>query len=57
MSEVDGLKVLNSIEDLPEVDLAIIALPAEKVVETVKKLIGKAKEALIISAGFKEMDI
>lgn len=57
LSEIDGLKVLNSIEDLPEVDLAIIALPAEKVVDTVEKLIGKAKEALIISAGFKEAEI
>ncbi|MEM3927616.1 MAG: acetate--CoA ligase family protein, partial [Archaeoglobaceae archaeon] len=57
LSEIDGLKVLNSIEDLPEVDLAIIALPAEKVVEAVEKLIGKAKEALIISAGFKEAEI
>ncbi|MEM0315696.1 MAG: acetate--CoA ligase family protein, partial [Archaeoglobaceae archaeon] len=57
LSEIDGLKVLNSIEDLPEVDLAIIALPAEKVVEAVERLIGKAKEVLIISAGFKEAEI
>ncbi len=56
LSEIDGIKVLNSLEELPEVDLAIIALPAEKVVENVEKLIGKAKEALIISAGFKESE-
>ncbi|MFN3384210.1 MAG: acetate--CoA ligase family protein [Archaeoglobaceae archaeon] len=56
LSEIDGIKVLNSLEALPEVDLAIIALPAEKVVENVERLIGKAKEALIISAGFKEAE-
>ncbi|MEM1578905.1 MAG: acetate--CoA ligase family protein, partial [Archaeoglobaceae archaeon] len=57
LSEIDGLRVFNSVEEIPEVDLAIIALPAEKVLETIEKLIGKAKEALIISAGFKEAEI
>lgn len=57
LSEIDGIKVFKSVEDLPEVDLAIVALPAEKVVETVEKLIGKAKEALIISVGFREAEV
>lgn len=57
LDEVDGIKVYKRIEDLPEVDLAIICLPAEKVVDAVEKLIGKAKEALIISAGFREAEI
>lgn len=57
LKEIEGIKVFRSIDDLPEVDLAIIALPAEKVVESVESLIGKAKEALIISAGFREAEI
>lgn len=43
LKEIEGIKVFRSIDDLPEVDLAIIALPAEKVVESVESLIGKAK--------------
>lgn len=57
LSEIDGIRVLSSVDELPKVDLAIIALPAEKVIETVEKLIGRAKEALIISAGFREAEI
>ncbi|MCS7119192.1 MAG: acetate--CoA ligase family protein [Archaeoglobaceae archaeon] len=55
--EIDGFKVFKSLKELPEIDLAIIALPAEKVVETVENLIGKAKEVLIVSAGFKEAEV
>jgi len=57
LDEIDGIKVFKSLAELPEVDLAVIALPAEKVVETVESLIGKAKEVLIISAGFREAEI
>ncbi|MCS7121858.1 MAG: acetate--CoA ligase family protein [Archaeoglobaceae archaeon] len=55
LKEIDGIPTYK-IEDL-SVDLAVICLPAEKVVETVEKLVGRAKEALIVSAGFKEAEV
>ncbi|MFZ5424583.1 MAG: acetate--CoA ligase family protein [Patescibacteria group bacterium] len=55
-------KILNlpcykSVKDLPEIpDLAVISLPAELVLETLKELNEKkAKNVVVYSAGFKEV--
>jgi acyl-CoA synthetase (NDP forming) len=55
--EVLGLKAYQTVDQLPEtVDLAIIAVPARFVPETVEQC-GKARiiGIIIISAGFKEI--
>jgi len=55
-SEILGLKVYPSLEDVPEkVDLAIIAVKPPAVLETIKMCGEKGIEAaVVISAGFKE---
>ncbi|MCY2687374.1 acetate--CoA ligase family protein [Salinimicrobium sp. TH3] len=55
---VQGVRSYNDINDLPEVDLAIIAIAAKYVVEAVKVLTQKknTKGFIIFSAGFSEKD-
>lgn len=56
-SEVQGLKAYNSLEELPNTDMAIMAVPAEVAVQTVEFL-AKNKNTrayIIISAGFSEI--
>ncbi|MBO8182210.1 MAG: acetate--CoA ligase family protein [Archaeoglobus sp.] len=57
LEEIEGLKlkVHPSIESV-KADLAIVAVPADKVIEVVKDCIGRVKGVLIISSGFKEAD-
>ena len=54
--EIQGIKTHKSVSDLPQVDLAILAIAAKFTVETVKILAeGKNTKAFIIlSAGFSE---
>jgi acetyltransferase len=55
-TEVQGLKSYQSPEDLPDTDLAILAIAANLCVETVKYLAEKKKTRgfIILSAGFAE---
>ncbi len=55
---IQGLKAFQQVNDLPEVDLAIIAIAAKYCVETVQILAHKknTKAFIIISAGFSEQD-
>ena len=55
---VQGLKSLRNIQELPETDLAIIAIAAKYVPETVKVLTEEknTKGFIIFSAGFSEKD-
>ena len=55
---VQGITSYRDINDLPEVDLAIIAISAKFVVETVKVLTRQknTKGFIIFSAGFSEKD-
>ena len=56
-SELFGRKVYPSILDVPEdVDLAIIAVAANKCPEIIKQCGGKVKFASIFTAGFSELD-
>jgi len=55
MDELFGKKVYKSVEDLPLIDTAVIAIPATAIKETVEKLVTKrVKNVIIITAGFKE---
>jgi acyl-CoA synthetase (NDP forming) len=58
ISQIEGMKVYPSVLSLPEaVDLAIIAVPAEKVVEVVEECAERGvKGVLIISSGFREAE-
>lgn len=54
--EVQGLKSYKSVEDLPKIDLAILAIPARLCLEAVS-ILAKQKETrafIIISSGFGE---
>ncbi|MGB7842407.1 MAG: CoA-binding protein, partial [Salinimicrobium sp.] len=55
---VQGVRSYNDINDIPEVDLAIIAIAAKYVYETVKVLTRQknTKGFIIFSAGFSEKD-
>lgn len=55
---VQGIKSYKSPEDLPQVDLAIIAIAAPYILDTVKILANKksTKGYIILSAGFSEID-
>ncbi|MGX9365805.1 acetate--CoA ligase family protein [Desulfoplanes sp. PS50] len=55
--EILGLPVTKSIEDLPQgIDLAVMTIPKQGVVNSLKQLAGVgAKSAIIITAGFKEV--
>ncbi len=55
-TEINGLKVYQNIKDIPQTDLAIIAIAARYVEETVKVLTERkdTKAFIIISAGFSD---
>ncbi|NLP56786.1 acetate--CoA ligase family protein [Lutibacter sp. B1] len=57
-TEVQGIKCYQHIQDIPEVDLAIIAIAAKYTLETVKILAHQknTKGFIIFSAGFSEKD-
>ncbi len=54
--EIQGLKVHNNVEELPQVDLAIIAIAAKYIPQTIKSLTEQklTKGFIILSAGFSE---
>ena len=55
-AEVQGIKACHNIEDLPDTDLAILAIPAAACPDTVEILAArkKVKAFIILSAGFGE---
>ena len=55
--EVFGRKMLSSVEELPEgVDMAVIAVPAKAVLQTVEQCVRRGvKHAPIITSGFSEV--
>lgn len=55
-NKVQGLKSYSSVRDIPNTDLAILAIPAKFCLEVVKTLTSKknTKAFIIISAGFSE---
>ena len=54
---VQGLKSYHSIAEVPEVDLAILAIPAKFCPGTIEELCAKGTRAfIVISAGFGELD-
>lgn len=57
-TSVQGIKSYLHIKDIPEVDLAIIAIPARFIVDTVKILTEQknTRGFIIFSAGFSEKD-
>ena len=54
--EIQGLKVHQNVEELPQVDLAIIAIAAKYIPQTIKSLTEQklTKGFIILSAGFSE---
>lgn len=56
-SEIEGLAVVNEISDLPlGIDLGVISVPRQFVIPSIKALAErKAKSAIVITAGFKEV--
>ncbi len=54
--EIQGIKTHKTVEDLPQVDLAIIAIAAKYTVETVRVLAEQknTKAFIILSAGYSE---
>ena len=57
-TEVQGVKCYQNIQDIPSVDVAIIAIAAKYTLETVKMLVKEknTKGFIIFSAGFSEKD-
>lgn len=57
--EIQGLKTVSSITDLPPIDLGILAIPARFCPDTVRELVVEkgAKGIIIFSAGFSELGI
>ena len=54
--EILGFEVYPSIADVPEpVDLVIVILPPPKVPRVIRECAGRAKTALVITAGFGEL--
>ena len=57
LDEINGIKVYPSVKEIPnKIDLAIVAVPAEKVVSAVKDASSKVKNFVIISSGFREAE-
>ena len=56
-TNVQGVTTFNSFDDLPEIDLAILAIPAKSCPEMVEKLATqkKVRAFIVISGGFSEM--
>jgi acetyl coenzyme A synthetase (ADP forming)-like protein len=57
VSDILGLKAYKSVGDVDsDIDLALVIVPAEKVINTFRELIEKkVRGAVVISAGFKEI--
>ncbi|CAB49276.1 acetate--CoA ligase family protein [Pyrococcus abyssi] len=57
LDEIDGYKVYHDVSELPDdTDLAVIAIPAPAVPETMKKIAEKGiKAVIIITGGFGEL--
>ena len=55
---IQGIRTHKKMQDLPEIDLAILAIPAQFCLETVKQLATEknTKAFIIVSAGFGEMN-
>lgn len=55
-TQIQGIKATNNVTDLPDIDLAILAIPAQFCVPVVEVLASKknTKAFIIISAGFSE---
>ncbi len=55
-AEVQGFKCYHTVEEMPKSDLAIIAIAAKHIIETVSTLIEKCntKAFIVLSAGFGE---
>ncbi len=50
-----GKKVYQTINDLPQIDTAIIAISPSQIKDTIEQLVAKkAKNVIVITAGFKE---
>lgn len=58
-NKIQNIQCYSSIDDLPDVDLAILAIPSQLCVDAVKKLAEKkqTKAFIIISAGFAEESV
>lgn len=55
LKELFNKKVYNTIDELPLVDTAVIAIPVNAIKETIQQLVTKkVKNIIIITAGFKE---
>ena len=55
LDELFGKKVYKSVDELPQIDTAVIAIPTKFVIESVEELAIKGtKNIIVISAGFKE---
>ncbi len=55
LNELFDKKVYHSIDELPKIDTAVIAIPTKFVIDTVEELAKKnVKNIIVISAGFKE---
>lgn len=54
---VQGIKSFKMFDDLPDTDMAILAIPAEECLNSIKSLTSKGvKSYIILSAGFSEYD-
>lgn len=55
-TSINGLKCYSSISEIEnDIDIAVITVPAQRVLEALKNSDRKIKGAIIVSAGFKEM--
>jgi len=56
-TNIQGITTYNNFEELPEIDLAILAIPAKSCPEMVEKLAfqKKVRAFIVISGGFSEM--
>ena len=55
LNELFGKKVYHSIDEIPQIDTAVIAIPTKFVINEVEELAKKdVKNIIVISAGFKE---
>ncbi|MCX6239215.1 MAG: CoA-binding protein, partial [Bacteroidia bacterium] len=54
---IQGVKTYNTLDELPEIDLAILAIPAKSCPDMVEQLATKKKVCafIVISGGFSEM--
>lgn len=56
IDQLFGKKVYKTVSELPDIDTAVIAIPAQAIRQTIEDLIPKGvKNVIIITAGFKEV--